>query len=225
MWHANRKGIRADVKAASILDTKASFSDRVGQGITTVLFLRRHGHDRGHGGARGPHRHAEGARPGRGGRSSSFGAAVALAARRTWRADRDGGGSSRRTTRRQPTPYPGTLFGITALARQTLWDAKAYAAEDKPKTDLTYEGLRPLVTGEMPAMFTLTNAREIARAGHLADEFGFKMVVNGVGDAYREIDVLKAHAAPVIVSLDVPDAPSATSTTIPQRVLDDRIAQ
>ncbi len=223
MWHGNRKNIRADVKAATALDTKASFGDRVTQGITTVLFS--------------------------GGTGSIAGTAALFDLSATPKVlvpdaaeefvfrgggfrggDEDmAGAQGRRGQAQDDTPpvyaYPGTLFGITALTRQTLWDAKAYAAEEKPKADPTYEALRPLVTGGMPAMFTLTNAREITRAGHIADEFGFRMIINGVGDAYREVDVLKAHAAPVIVSLEVPDEPGRTSTTLPQRVQDDRIAQ
>lgn len=223
MWHGNRKNIRADVKAAAILDLKTSLADRVSQGVTTVLFS--------------------------GGTGSIAGTAalVDLSAApsvlvpnaaeefvfrslgRFGGGQEDmAGGQGRRPQQDDGPPayaYPGTLFGVTALTRQTLWDAKAYAAEDKPKADPVYEGLRPLVTGAMPAMFTLNNAREIARAGHLADEFGFRMIVNGGGDAYREADVLKAHQAPVIVSLEVPDEPSRTSTTVPQRVQDDRIAQ
>ena len=222
MWHGNRKNLHADVKAATALDPKTSFSDRIAQGITTVLFT------------------------GGSGTIAGTAALVDLSATPTVlvpeaaeefifrSAGRFGGGEDmagaqgRRPQQDDGPPvyaYPGTLFGITALTRQTLWDAKAYAAEDKPKTDATYEGLRPLVTGRMPAMFTLTNAREIARAGHLADEFGFQMIVNGVPDAYREADALKAHAAPVIVSLEVPDAPSQTSTSVPKRVLEDRLAQ
>lgn len=222
MWHENRKNIRANVRAATALNPKASFADRISQGVTTVLFSG------GNGTIAGTAALVD--------LSATPRVLVADAAEEFVlpRGGRFGGGqedmAGAQGRRPQPTDttptyaYPGTLFGITALMRQTLWDAKAYAAEEKPKNDPTYEALRPVVTGSIPAMFTLGNAREIARAGHLADEFGFKMIVNGVPDAYREVDVLKAHAASVIVSLEVPDAPSATSTTVPQRVQDDRIA-
>ena len=226
MWHENRKNIRADVSAEKALDTKASFADRTAQGITTVLFS--------------------------GGSGSIAGTAALFdlsaepkvvvpqaaeefvfrgGGRFGGMRDEEMAGAQRPAAPTAPTgyAYPGTLFGITALTRQTLWDAKAYAQEAKPKADPTYEGLRPLVTGRMPALFTLNTAREIARAGHLADEFGFRMIVNGVPDAYRMIETLKAHDAPVIVSLEVPDAPRRTATTdedaVPTRVLEDRYQQ
>ncbi|RYG67098.1 hypothetical protein EON77_16790, partial [bacterium] len=160
MWHENRKNIRADVSAAKALDPKASFADRTAQGITTVLFS--------------------------GGSGSIAGTAalVDLSAepkvlvseaaeefvfrgggRFGGMKDEDMAGAQRPAAPAAPTgyPYPGTLFGITALTRQTLWDAKAYSEEAKPKADPTYEGLRPLVTGRMPALFTMNTAREIAR--------------------------------------------------------------
>ena len=226
MWHENRKNIRADVMAAKALDKKASFADRTAQGITTVLFS--------------------------GGSGSIAGTAALFdlsaepkvvvpeaaeefvfrgGGRFGGMRDEDMAGGQRPAAPATPAGYgyPGTLFGITALTRQTLWDAKAYAEEAKPKADPTYEGLRPLVTGRIPALFTLNTAREIARAGHVADEFGFRMIVNGGPDAYRMIDTLKAHDAPVIVSLEVPDEPRRTATTdedaTPTRVLEDRYQQ
>ena len=223
MWHENRKGIRADVKAADLLDLKGPFTDQYRSGITTVLLS--------------------------GGTGTLAGTAalveladapkvlvreaaeeIVLRGGGFRGGDEDMAGGQRRAPVADAAPtyaYPGTLFGITALMRQTLIDAQAYAKEPKPKSDPTYEGLRPLVTGRMPAMFTLTNAREIARAGHVADEFGFKMIVNGVGDAYRMVDLLKAKGAPVIVSLDLPTEPSRTraeADTTPTRVLEDRYA-
>lgn len=251
MWAGNRKGIRADVRAAKALDPTAGLAARAAQGVTTVLlsggtgsiagtaalvdvaatptvlvpdaaeeFVLRGGgrfggmRDEEMGGAQGappaPTGNPQGNPPG----------------------GPDGAPPTRRGQQPPPTPgaynYPGTLFGVTALVRQTLYDARTYATEKSPKADATYEGLRPLVTGRMPAMYTLDTARQISRAARLSDEFGFRMIVNGAPDAYRMIDVLKAHDAPVIVSLAIPDDPPRTQGTtadsVPQRVLDDRYA-
>ncbi len=232
MWHENRKNIRADVKAAKALSLKGPFKEQYGQGITSVLVSSGTGSLAGTaafveltdtpkalapdvaqeivlrsgGGRFGGDDHAGGAHQ-----------------------DDMAGGQGRRSQTDDATPtyaYPGTLFGIYGLMRQTLSDAQYYAKQDKPKPDATYDGLVPLVTGRMPALFTLSNARDIARAGHLADEFGFKMIVNGAPDAYRMVDVLKRHDAPVIVSLDLPDEPRRTASTepdsTPPRVLQDR---
>jgi len=122
--------------------------------------------------------------------------------------------------------YPGTLFGTTAVLRQTIADTQTYAATPDPKKDAGYENLKPLVTGQMPALFVADNAREIVRANDIADEFNLKLIVVGGREAYRELPILKAKNTPVIVSLDITDAPSRKVETgddaTPQAVLDDR---
>ena len=225
MWHENRKGIRSDLRAASLIDKDASFADRVSQGITAVLLSS------GNGSIAGTAALVElSARP----KVLVADAAEEFVFRGGGRfggAQEEDTAAARRRNAPDATssyPYPGTLFGVFGLTRQTLWDAKAYAQEAKPKGDPTYEGLRPLVTGRMPALFTMNTAREIARAGHLADEFGFGMIVNGVPDAYRMTDTLRAHQAPVIVSLEIPVAPrrkAEGSNGAPTRVLEDRYQQ
>ena len=229
MWHQNRKNIRADVRAADCLDLKGPFTERYAQGVTSVLLSGGNGSLAGTAAlvdlADAPKVvNAEAAGEivlrGGGGRGGGGADTADMA-----------GGQGRRPQADDGAPtyaYPGTLFGIYGLMRQTLADAKGYAAQDKPKADPTYEGLKPLVTGQMPCLFTLTNARDIARAGHVADEFGLRMIVNGGTDGYRMIDVLKAHGASVVLSLDQAAEPRRTPSTeadsIPQRVLDDRYA-
>ena len=226
MWHENRKNIRADVIVADHLSLKAPFTDRYRDGITSVLVS--------------------------GGAGSLAGTAALVELAATPKVlvreaaeeivfagggGRRGGdemaGGQRRAPAADDTPtyaYPGTLFGVFGLMRQTLADAQFYAKQTPApaKKEPTYAALTPLVTGRMPAMFTLTNAREIARAGHLADEFGFRIIVNGVPDAYRMIDVLRTKSAPVIVPLDLAAEPRRRrldeEDTTPQRVLDDRYA-
>lgn len=257
MWAGNRKGIRADIRAATSLNPKSSFTDRALQGITTVLFSSGNGsiagtaalvnltptpsvvasdvaqefvlrgggrfggiHDEDLAGAQGTPPSGQGNPPGAPPNTTPPGG-IPQAPNR---------GQQTPTTPATGYPYPGTLYGITALVRQTLYDARAYAAGPKPeKPDVTYEGLRSLVTGRVPALFTLNTSREISRVARIADEFGFRMVINGVPDAYRMVDVLKARRAPVIVSLEVPDEPRRTlgngPDAVPVRVLEDRYAQ
>lgn len=258
MWAGNRKGLRADIRAATALNPKSSFADRAAQGITTVLFSSGTGSIAGtaalvdltpaptvvmpevahefvlrgggrFGGAHDDLAGAQGAPPSGQGNPPGPPPNTAPPGGVPQTQNRPGGGTQ---TPAAPTgyPYPGTLYGITALVRQTLYDARAYASAPKPeKPDATYEGLRSLVSGRVPALFTLNTSREIARVARLADEFGFRMVVNGVPDAYRMVDLLKRRNVPVIVSLEVPDEPRRTLGTgadpVPVRVLEDRYAQ
>lgn len=227
MWHENRKGIRSDLQASKLLDLKGPFNERYKQGVTTVLLSSGSGAIAGtaslvdlsdtpkvvlaEAGEEIMFRNSGGFR---GGSTASDDANLG-AGQRGQQAQGD-----------NSYAYPGTLFGVFGLMRQTLSDAQYYARQDKPKADPTLEGLRPLVTGRMPAIFTINNAREIARAGHICDEFGLRMIVNGAADAYRLADVLVAHKAAAIVSVDLPEEPTKTPQSdrdaTPKAVLEDR---
>lgn len=201
MWHANRKGIRSEVSAATALDMKDEVEGKREQGVTTVLLT-----------------------PG-GGMLSGNAAVVDLAGTgkvllpdvATEMGFRNGSGAG----------YPGTLFGVTATLRQTLADAQFYAKQANPATkDPSLEGLRSVLGGKIPALFNVNSAREIARARRIADEFGLRMIVNGGNEAFRAVDILKATKTPVILSLDVSDAPSRTPQTtpdaVPKEILEER---
>jgi imidazolonepropionase-like amidohydrolase len=122
--------------------------------------------------------------------------------------------------------YPGTLFGVTALTRQVLIDAQTYANDPTAKKDQSFENLKPLVMGQIPALFAADSAREIVRATRIADEFKFKLMIYGGREAYRELGLLKGMHVPVILSVDVQDAPSKKMDTgedaTPQEVLNER---
>ena len=229
MWAGNRKTLRADVRAATALDPKANFEAQARAGIVAVL---------------------------RSGGTGSLAGTAALVSTGTsprvlapevahemvLRAPgggfggEDAQGAPPQTPPGRPAqtpaagayPYPQTLYGVIALVRQTLYDARTYAGTKPDKPDPTYEGLRPLVTGRIPALATIANAREIARVARLSDEFGFRFIVNGGSDAYRLTDLLKRRNVPVIVSLDLPEEPRRTPGTTPDaapaRVLEDRYA-
>jgi len=202
MWHANRKGIRSDIVAAKCLDLSSHLNDNYGMGITTALVAS------GTGSIRGTASIVDYA-----------GTGVVLLSNAAEEIALRGGGFG-------GGGYPGTLFGVTALVRQILADAETYASTDNPKPDKGFDNLKPLMNGQMPALFTADTAREIVRASRITDEFGLKLIVAGGREGYRELDLLKAKTIPVILSLDVPDAPTRKVETgpdaTPQAVLDER---
>jgi hypothetical protein len=229
MWKENRRGIRSDVVATKVLDLKGPFSSQYKDGITAVLVSSGDGTLSGVAGV------------------VSLGAepkvlAPATACEINFRSrggfgrgdghdhsDGDEGMAAQRgqqSTQAAPSyPYPGTQLGVLALMRQTLWDAKHYAEQGMAKQDPTYEGLVPLVTGKMPALFTMSTSRDVTRAALYADEFGFKFIINGGLDLSQQIDLLKKYQAPVILSLDLPTEPSRTvaaDSTTPKEVAEDR---
>ncbi|MDR3689804.1 MAG: amidohydrolase family protein [Fimbriimonas sp.] len=205
MWHANRRGIRSDVVAADCLDLKSRVTDSYAMGVTTALLASDSGSIRGTASVVDY--------LGKGSVLSRM--AVESIALKGGGFGGGGGGG-----------YPGTLFGVTALTRQILADAQTYSATEKPAKDASLENLRSLVKGEIPALFIADTAREIVRAQRIADEFDLKWIVQGGREAYRELDLLKKAHTPVILSLDVPDAPTKKAETgpdaTPEAVLLDR---
>ncbi len=202
MWHNNKRGIRADVVAAKCLDLADRMKESYPMGVTTALVTSGSGSIRGISSV-----------------VDYVGAGNVLlpnaAGELALRGGGGGGGG-----------YPGTLFGVTALTRQILIDAKAYAQDPNARKDQNLENLKPLVTGQIPALFTADSAREIVRAYRMADEFGFKLILNGGREAYRELGLVSEKKTPVILSLDVADAPSKTmdkgDDATPQAVLNER---
>ncbi len=199
MWHENRKGIRPDVSAAKCLDLKGPFTDKWKQGITTVLVSPD------------------------GGCLSGTSAIIDYVTKPSVVAPdvasdlvfRNASGSG----------YPGTLFGVFALIRQTLSDAKSYSGIKK---DPAYEALQPAVKGMIPFITKASTARDIVRANRIADEFGLKLILNGGTEGYRVTDLIKSKGQAVILSLDVTDAPDQKvedgPDATPKEVLADKLA-
>ena len=204
MWHANKKGIRTDIVASKCLDLADRLKDSYGMGVTTALLTSGNGSIRGTAAVVDISGVGNILVP-------NAGEEIAL------KGGFGGGGAG---------GYPGTLFGTTALVRQVLADAQTYSATEPAKKDPVYENLKPLVTGQVPAIFVADTAREIVRASRIADEFNLKVIVSGGREAYRELDLLKAKSIPVILNVDVSEAPSVKPETgvdaTPTAVLEDR---
>ena len=208
MWHGNRKGIRSDILTYKALSVKSVVKDNYKVGVTTALLSP------GSGPVAGVSTIVD--------YTESGSALVPQAA--TELSFRNGGGGSG-----FGGSYPGTLFGVTALLRQTLADAQYYAAQDSPKKDDALENLRPLITGKMPALFSADSAREIFRATRIAEEFSLGLIVLSGREAYRDVNLLKSKNLSVIASLDLgiepsikPDTSSTSTDGPPQAVLDER---
>lgn len=186
MWIGNHKGIYSDFPSAPNLDFDKDTS-AWDSGITAALVIPRQGSIRGAGAVINILPAADkDARV----LDDSFGFGMSY---------RNGGGEG----------YPSNILGVIALMRQTLADAKSLAEganlakpDDKAPWKKALEDLKPLVTGQKPAVFELNMDREIARTFHIADEFGFKFMVAGGRDAYKMIPDLKARQIPVLYTID-----------------------
>ena len=102
---------------------------------------------------------------------------------------------------------PGTAGKQLAMLRAALIEAQGYAAEleagaeddeKTPSRDLRKELLVQVLAGELPMLITAHRHQDIASALRLADEFGFRLVLDGAAEAYLMLDELKAAGVPVV---------------------------
>lgn len=101
---------------------------------------------------------------------------------------------------------PGTRARSAAMLRDVFLKAQAYRekmqqedAAKRPPRDLQMETLVRVLDGEIPALVTAQQATEIMTALRLADEFGFRLVLDGAAEAYLLLDEIKAAGVPVIL--------------------------
>jgi imidazolonepropionase-like amidohydrolase len=114
-----------------------------------------------------------------------------------------GGGAVHRDDKGQP----GTRAKAAALLREELvatqaWIEKRARAErdGKPvERDLGREVLAQVLAGEVPLLVTAQRAQDIATALRLAEEFGFRLVLDGCAEGYLMLDQIRAANVPVIV--------------------------
>ncbi|MEV4310875.1 amidohydrolase [Actinocrispum sp. NPDC049592] len=102
---------------------------------------------------------------------------------------------------------PSTRLGVAAVIRDAFVKTQDYvkkrdhaAAEDKPfDRDPTYEVLARVLSGEVPWCQHTHRADDIATAIRLADEFGYRLVVNHGTEGHLMADTLAARDIPVII--------------------------
>ncbi|ALG06087.1 amidohydrolase [Kibdelosporangium phytohabitans] len=102
---------------------------------------------------------------------------------------------------------PSTRMGVAAIIRDALTKAQDYvkkrdqaAADDKPfDRDNTMEILARVLSGEVPWCQHTHRADDIATAIRLADEFGYRLVVNHGTEGHLLADTLAERGIPVIV--------------------------
>ncbi|MBK8490033.1 MAG: amidohydrolase family protein [Saprospirales bacterium] len=101
--------------------------------------------------------------------------------------------------------YPSSLMGSIALLRQTYLDGKWYAGPGKEEEiNLSLEAWNELQA--LPQVFEVNDALDALRAYKLGQEFGVKYILKEGGKAYQRLEEIKKTGAPIIVSLNFPDA-------------------
>ena len=101
---------------------------------------------------------------------------------------------------------PGTSAKGVAMLRTELLKAREYqkkmANKDiskRPARDLKLEALAMVLSGKLPALITANRAVEIMTALRLANEFGFRLILDGAAEAYLVLEEIRAAGVPVII--------------------------
>ncbi|WP_406638862.1 amidohydrolase [Amycolatopsis sp. WGS_07] len=102
---------------------------------------------------------------------------------------------------------PSTRLGVAAILREAFTKARNYQAkrdhtlaEGKPfETDLTNETLAKVLDGELYWDQHVHRADDMVTAIRLADEFGYKLVINHGTEGHLIADLLAERAVPVIL--------------------------
>ena len=117
--------------------------------------------------------------------------------------------------RSEPGPFPGTRAKSAALARQLFVDALAYqekveraeqdTAATAPERDLQKEALLEVLAGERIVHFHTHRHDDILTVLRLQDEFGFRVVLHHVSEAWKVAGEIAAAGVPAsIIVLDSP---------------------
>lgn len=101
--------------------------------------------------------------------------------------------------------YPRSLMGMISLLRQTYLDADWFASQTpRPFTDQSLEAWLELQ--DLPQIFETTNWMNVLRADKVGDEFGIQYIIKTGTDTYQRVAEVKKTGAPLIVSINFPDA-------------------
>lgn len=100
---------------------------------------------------------------------------------------------------------PGTRGKEVAMLRAEFIKARAYSTKSAEKDakpqdrDLKTEVMVRVLKGELPLLVTADRARDIMTAIRLANEFKFKLILDGCAECDLVIDQVKASGYPVIL--------------------------
>ena len=111
-------------------------------------------------------------------------------------------------------PFPGTRAKSAAMVREQFIKAQAYkekliAAETdstkSPKRDLKMEGLIEILDGKRVVHFHTHRHDDVLTAIRISQEFGFKIVLHHVSEAWKVADEIAAANVPVsLIFIDSP---------------------
>ena len=101
---------------------------------------------------------------------------------------------------------PSTRLGTAGLIREAFAKAQSYLVkqerhppDEPPERDIRLEALGRVLRREIPWRQHCHRADDIATALRLADEFGYRLVIDHGTEAFMLADVLAEHGIPVVI--------------------------
>jgi len=118
--------------------------------------------------------------------------------------------------------YPSSLMGSIAAIRQTLLDAQWHQqardiwsqyqpGNEPPQRADALEALEPVIDGEQPVLFEVSDEHNFLRAANVLDEFELTGAILGSGFEFRRAEEVAATGLPAILPLNYPDRPDVSS--------------
>jgi len=115
-------------------------------------------------------------------------------------------------------PYPGSLMGVIAAVRQSIFDARHYALNHadyqkhpqdrkRPEFNPSLEALAPAADKRMRVAFEPGSALMEDRAAQISRELGLDFCLVSSGQEWRRPDLAKATGATFIVPVNFPALP------------------
>lgn len=111
--------------------------------------------------------------------------------------------------RKSGASSPGTRAKMISMLRELLIEAQEYANKvdkasqdaesDVPDRNLRLETMVRVLRREQPLLITANRAQDIASALRIANEFQFKLWLDGVAEAYLMLDEIRDAGVPVLL--------------------------
>jgi imidazolonepropionase-like amidohydrolase len=103
-----------------------------------------------------------------------------------------------------PQDYPSSMMGSVALLRQTYLDALWNTQNPTREKNISLQAFTD--SNKFPQIFEADDKLGVLRADKVGDEFKKQYIIKTGGDEYQLLSQIKATNAPLIVSLNFPDA-------------------
>jgi hypothetical protein len=131
--------------------------------------------------------------------------------------------------------YPTSLMGAIAAVRQTLLDARRFAAwqdlyardpraVERPEYVASFEALRPVLERKRRAIFQADDPADVLVADAIAREFDLDVAVAAIGFEAELAPAIRATGRPLLFPASLPDRPKAVDSdealALPLRLLD-----